>query len=485
MNIDCAGHVAAATRYGVVAGVKRAVRSNGRLIAGGLVIPNLLSVLTLTSLVDIGLPPRTGAILLYACVAVLARRLPFGATVALFFAVLAFDAVATLSLMFGMAPAEFVAAIEHAQRIQFFASPLYAGLIVTVAVTAVGALACLRSRSALAAANVPAFFALTLGVVTLDYSGNISPHYHLGGLMHRAQPVRSAVDVSGFAAAAETGGRDVVLVMVESLGYLRDAKARALIAAPLYDPALAGSYTVSAGKTTYFGSTTAGEMRELCNTPRFYRDYVAQDGGACLPQRLARRGYSTLALHGFAGRMFEREDWYPIVGFRRALFRADLTRSTGHSCGGPFRGACDAELAPLITATGSGPGGPRFIYWLTLNSHVPVVPGEARTDFGCGTDGGRFGHLDVCRMAELWHDVFDTVARIAADPAMRRPEVLLVGDHAPPLWSRRGRAQFEPGQVAWYRLQPRPEPAPGMREAGRAPTDGRARIAAPTDRSQP
>ncbi|MCG6206029.1 sulfatase-like hydrolase/transferase [Rhodopseudomonas sp. HC1] len=435
------------------------VATNIRLIAGGLLIPNLLSLLTMSSLVDIGLPPRTGAILLYACVAVLARRLPFPLTVALFFAVLALDAVSTLSLMFGMAPAEFVAAIEHAQRIQFFASPLYAVLIVTVAVTAVGALACLRSRRALAAANVPVFFALTLGIVALDYLGNISPHYHLGALMGGAQPVRSAAEISGFTASAETSGRNVVLVMVESLGYLRDPEARAQIAAPLDDQGLGGTYTVTAGHTNYFGSTTAGEMRELCGTPMFYRDYVAQDSGACLPGRLARRGYSTMALHGFAGRMFEREDWYPIVGFDRMLFRPDLIKATGHSCGGPFRGACDAELAPLITAAAPGPNdGPRFIYWLTLNSHVPVALGDAHTDFHCGADGGRFGDLEVCRMAELWRDVFDIVAGIARDPTMDRPEILLVGDHAPPLWSKRGRAQFEPGQVAWYRLQPQSAP---------------------------
>ena len=445
------------------------VRDNIPLIAAGLLIPNALSLLTMTRLIDIGLPPRAGAIMLYACVAVLARRLPFPVTVGLFLAVLALDAVATLSLMFGMAPVEFIAAIEHAQRVAFFASPLYAVLIVAVVLTAVAALACLRRRRALRAGNVPVLLVLTCGFAALDYFDNISPHYHLGAMMGRQQPVRSAAEISGFNAAAQSGGRNVVMVMVESLGYLRDPEARARIAAPLYDPALAGAYTVTDGHASYFGSTTAGEMRELCNTRTFYRDYVVQDTGQCLPDRLARRGYSTLAVHGFAGRMFERDLWYPIVGFDRALFRQELLKASHHRCGGTFRGACDSELAPLLTAgarSASPDGRPRFVYWLTLNSHVPVVPGEARTDFRCGTDGGRFGHRDVCHMAELWRDVFEIVAAIARDPAMGRPEILLVGDHAPPLWSKRGRAQFEPGLVAWYRLQPRGVLQPQMREAG-------------------
>jgi hypothetical protein len=32
---------------------------------------------------------------------------------------------------------------------------------------------------------------------------------------------------------------------------------------------------------------------------------------------------------------------------------------------------------------------------------------------------------------------------------------MVVGDHAPPLWSRAGREMFMPGQVAWYRLTPK------------------------------
>ena len=50
---------------------------------------------------------------------------------------------------------------------------------------------------------------------------------------------------------------------------------------------------------------------------------------------------------------------------------------------------------------------------------------------------------------------YRSVAKIARDPAVGPADILVVGDHAPPLWSRRGRAQFVPGQVAWYRLQPR------------------------------
>src|ERR1700761_3634075 len=74
------------------------------LLAGGLLLPNLLSFATLISVLDIGLPPRTGPILAYATLALLARRIPFALTTVLFLSLLAFDMVKTLSLMFSLAP---------------------------------------------------------------------------------------------------------------------------------------------------------------------------------------------------------------------------------------------------------------------------------------------------------------------------------------------------------------------------------------------
>ena len=54
-------------------------------------------------------------------------------------------------------------------------------------------------------------------------------------------------------------------------------------------------------------------------------------------------------------------------------------------------------------------------------------------------------------------DLFDSIARAVADlPPM---EILVVGDHAPPLWSKVGRNLFTPGQVTWVRLAPKTEGA--------------------------
>jgi len=191
---------------------------NVLLLSGGLLLPNLLSWATLITPIDIGLPPRTAAIVFYASLAILARRIPFALTIVLFLGLRAFDIVQTISLMFGLAPTELAAAIDQARRVDFFASPTYFMLIVTVATTTVAALACLNQRNTLIRANAFVLFILALAFGALDYSNNVSPHYSFGSTVGRNEPVESASEVSGFNVAAGAHGNNVVVVIVESLG---------------------------------------------------------------------------------------------------------------------------------------------------------------------------------------------------------------------------------------------------------------------------
>lgn len=424
------------------------------LVAGGLILPNLLTLAILGDFVDVGLPPRTAAIMLYACLAVLARRVPFVLTAVLFVGLLAMDLVRTLSLSFGLSPFELMVALDQARRIHFFASPLYAALITTIAATTLASLYCLKQRSKLLQGNIFVLVVLTVALATLDFVTNYNTHYQFGSMFGRDVPVTSAADVSGFNATAGAGGRNVVVVIVESLGYLKDPAARRRVAAPLYDPAIAKNYVVTSGHNVYYGSTTAGEMRELCHTRTFYANYAYKDGYSCLPDLFDQRGYTSISFHTFAGGMFHRKDWYPKVGFEKELFRGQILKRTKRVCGSAFKGACDADMAPVIEEVSRKAGKPRFLYWLTLNTHIPVAPGEARTNFHCGKQDP-FGQTTVCHMAELWHDVFNVVKTVALNPAVGPADILIVGDHAPPLWSKRGRNMFAAGRVAWYRLRPR------------------------------
>ena len=428
---------------------------NAALLLAGLVLPNALSFATLFHLIDIGLPPRPFAILLYAILAVSARRVPFFVTAGLFATVLVHDLVCTLSLMFGLAPLELFTAIRFAVRVHLFDSPLYALLSAVLVLNSTVILHLMRDRARLLKGNLVLLAGIAGLFAAADYASNTSPYFSFGSVLGRNQPVITAGEASGFEEVAGKNGRNVMIVLVESLGYLADPHARDVIAAPLSGAEIKQRYVVTSGHSGYYGSTTAGEMRELCDTRTPYQELTKELAHDCLPAQLKHKGYGTFAFHGFSGHMFDRTGWYPALGFDKAIFGESLLPKVHRTCGSAFRGPCDTDVAQAIAGEVAKSKKPSFIYWVTLNTHIPVAPGDARTNFNCEADRTVFPRAGVCRMGELWHDLFDSIAKLALDPAIGPAEILIVGDHAPPLWSRSGREMFVPGQVAWYRLTPR------------------------------
>lgn len=101
-----------------------------------------------------------------------------------------------------------------------------------------------------------------------------------------------------------------------------------------------------------------------------------------------------------------------------------------------------------------------MVYWLTLNTHIPIYLGEVMARYDCNTPASMFSDPEVCWMAEMWTDVMESIARLALDPTLPPMAILVVGDHAPPLWSRKARRLFRPGEVSWVTLWPHPSVGP-------------------------
>jgi hypothetical protein len=290
-----------------------------------------------------------------------------------------------------------------------------------------------------------------------DFLANASPHYHFGTLYSAGQPMDSAMESSGFKRAVMAGtGRHALVVVVEALGHFADPQQQAFLLRSFDDPALRARYDVSTGTATYYGSTTAAELRELCGSREPYARVIGGSFLDCLPRRMTELGYRTIAMHGFTGKFFERELWYPKVGFESRIFGEDLLETTQRFCGGPFRGPCDVDLIPLIGRKLQNAAQPTFFYWLTLSTHVPIAPREGTPQLGCDRGGGPMRQTEVCYMSEMWSDIMSGLARLTADiPAT---DILIIGDHAPPIWSKAGRRLFTPGKVTWIRLTPRDAP---------------------------
>ena len=154
------------------------------LLLAGVVLPNALSIATALSLIDIGLPSRTFSILLYGLVAMLAALLPAMLTCVLFLSVLAFDLVWTISLMFGLAPSELLAALEYAARINVLASPFYIALIVAIAVTTIVSLNLLARRSVARRGNIYLLCAGVMLVSAVESTANSPSQLKAGTRMN-------------------------------------------------------------------------------------------------------------------------------------------------------------------------------------------------------------------------------------------------------------------------------------------------------------
>lgn len=105
----------------------------------------------------------------------------------------------------------------------------------------------------------------------------------------------------------------------------------------------------------------------------------------------------------------------------------------------------------------SAPAGERrFIYWLTLSSHLPIDrAGAEGSTLDCSQVGVGRRFRDACALMQMHRLVAEEVAAIAVDPALPPTRFVLVGDHPPPFVSRDTRAEFAVDEVPFIELIPK------------------------------
>ncbi|WP_457581190.1 sulfatase-like hydrolase/transferase [Ensifer canadensis] len=282
-------------------------------------------------------------------------------------------------------------------------------------------------------------------------------HANRAFLKQPADSFESALSITGIdAAVVANGDRNLLFVMVEGLGAFSSPVHAAVLSRRL-QPALAtGRYELSSGLSNFEGSTTGAESRELCGRWGDHTDYLRRTSYDCFPAAMADRGYRTISYHGFSQRMFERDKWYPRIGFLESHFLEGLAADSNRfrqRCGSVFTGLCDNDIASAIRdRLTTNPAERKLLYWLTLNSHIPYVP-KLEGNFKCGSDAAEIANTKVCELTELWADVFDNVATIATDPDLPPTDIFIVGDHPTPLWERAAAKHFTPHKVQWHLLR--------------------------------
>jgi phosphoglycerol transferase MdoB-like AlkP superfamily enzyme len=254
---------------------------------------------------------------------------------------------------------------------------------------------------------------------------------------------------------------NLVIILVESWGLASDLSVNESMLRPYSQPDLVARYEVLSGTVPFFGSTVAGEGRELCGSRiGFYLGAAsARELQGCVPDRLAASGYSTLALHGMNGLIFKRRNWYSTIGFQEIWFHDGFKRQGLPDCLGAFIGTCDAAIAEWIGHRIEKPSTkPDFVWWVTLNSHLPVlVPSPVPNPASCTFSSTLSQQPALCSWYQTVANVQRSVAKLALSKSSRPTVFAIVGDHAPPFSNSVLRSQFSWNVVPYVLLVPRPD----------------------------
>lgn len=296
-------------------------------------------------------------------------------------------------------------------------------------------------------------FAAIYGVSAIDSAATASTKDSYHAAPAPGEPFHSAVDVAGLDRPG-TDGRHVVIIVVEALGRPTAGAEKALFDAAWSRPEWTKRYRVSHGRIPYYGSTTSAELRELCGAWGLYMDFDFAKAD-CLPQRYRQAGYETTAMHSFTGRFFDRAHWYPKLHFDRLRFDRELIADGARPCEGMFPGACDKDVPAVIARRLKAAARPQMMYWLTLNSHSPVVEDATLGTVNCqlGPRAWSDANPQLCRLFSVHHQLADAIDAMAMDPKLPPTDILIVGDHMPPLFDRDSRMRFDGSHVPWILLR--------------------------------
>lgn len=269
-------------------------------------------------------------------------------------------------------------------------------------------------------------------------------------------PIDSAV-LQNRVAPDRISARNLVVIVVESWGVPNNEVDRAVFQQSWNASRWSARYDVRQGTSAYYGSTTNAELREWCGVWSDHHDFDF-DTAKCLPEQFRNAGFRTVAMHSFDGRFFDRVDWYPKLGFAEREFSYDLNRDGAQPCGGVYPGVCDRDVPRLIGDFLRKSSEKRnLVYWLTVNGHLPVVPDARLKTDHCtlGTPDWRAEFPMLCRNYEVQDQIADAITQEIMRPDFPEADILIVGDHMPPFFTRAIRTRFDSAHVPWIYLRNR------------------------------
>lgn len=436
-----------------------AIDADYRRLANWLLIWMVMANGAFAALWFVGAPPRQIDILIAGLIGLIVKRFAFWARYTAFVAFTVWTVLKFVGGLFSLTMSSLLYSIRFFLELKPANSLEYIGVFAVLTCILLLAWRVMRRDTDI---RRPSLLLVAMSVTLLWASADAFMGKDMRGHYFRAAPAgaafSSAMQQSDMAARAD-GKRHLVVVMVESLGVPKDnpEMERLLFHRFKRNNAITARYELQQGTTRYYNSTTAGEVREICGRWGDYHDLVDQADPGCLPAKLAGAGYHTMAMHSFVAPFFDREKWYPNAGFAETRFAGDLHAEGARRCGGVFAGVCDRDVPAQIGEALRKAKQPTFLYWLTVNAHLPVPPGLNLNVDNCARISPSLAENfpQICRQYAIFDDTDAALAKQFSAADFPETDILIVGDHMPPYFDRHQRTQHDPTRVPWLYLKHR------------------------------
>ncbi|HAL32684.1 MAG TPA: sulfatase [Lachnospiraceae bacterium] len=200
---------------------------------------------------------------------------------------------------------------------------------------------------------------------------------------------------------------------------------------------------------TEFEFLTGDTLRFLPEGSIPYQQYV-HEGIYAMPSYLSDKGYTTIGMHPYYSKGWERERVYPELGFEKSLFIEDFTSTEPKLRGYISDIACFGQIIKEYEEN-RRTGRPLFVFCVTMQNHSPydkaspgLEDGISIQDEGHGAVSDTDALERYLTLVERSDEAFRYLTGYFAD--VDEPTVIVMfGDHQPsdsvvrPVWEMQGK----------------------------------------------
>ncbi len=170
-----------------------------------------------------------------------------------------------------------------------------------------------------------------------------------------------------------------LLIIVESMGLIDDTIKRKAYQQSISDIFKRKHWKTSWGQTSFTGSTTSAELRELLNCVGDYQYFLKKNIAndfISIFQIKSEQGFHTNAIHSYKGDMFLRNIWWKNIGVEEVFFRENVQALFNYKLklnyNSSFISLNDEDAFDFIQSVTSNKR-KSFSYFLTENGHLPFM----------------------------------------------------------------------------------------------------------------